>query len=77
MPLLPYKRYELVSAKTPSELEAALRAVVGPRPFFGFGGGFQPFEGVPHLERAARRSRRLFPQSCSSPGSQPRVGARL
>ena len=45
MPLLPYKSYELVSDKTPSEIEAAMRSAVEPRRSFGSGPGTRPFEG--------------------------------
>jgi hypothetical protein len=45
MQLLPYRRYELVSAKTQWEVEAAMRAAVEPKRFFGFGAPPRPFEG--------------------------------
>ena len=45
MPLLPYKSYELVSDKTPSEVEAAMRCAVAPRRFFSSGAATLPFEG--------------------------------
>ena len=45
MPLLPYKNFELVSDKTPSEIEAAMRSAVEPRRSFGSGPGTRPFEG--------------------------------
>jgi hypothetical protein len=45
MPLFPYKRYELVSTKTPWEVEAAMRSAVDPSRFFGFGTPSRPFEG--------------------------------
>jgi hypothetical protein len=45
MPLLPYKRYELLSDKTPSEVEAAMRSVVAPRRTFGVAAAPRPFEG--------------------------------
>ena len=45
MPLLPYKSYELVSDKTPSEIEAAMRSAVAPRRSFGSGAATRPFEG--------------------------------
>src|ERR1700752_528959 len=45
MPLLPHKSYELVSDKTPSEIEAAMRSAVAPRRSFGSGAATRPFEG--------------------------------
>lgn len=45
MPLLPYKSYELVSDKTPSEIEAAMRSVVAPRRSFRFSAPTRAFEG--------------------------------
>jgi len=45
MPLLPYLRYEVISPKTPSEVQAALRGLVEPRRFLRLGAGTRPFEG--------------------------------
>jgi hypothetical protein len=45
MPFLPHRRYELVSTKNPWEVEAAMRAAVEPKRFFGFGAASRPFEG--------------------------------
>jgi hypothetical protein len=47
MPLLPYKSYELVSDKTPSEIEAAMRSAVAPS-----GGSSAP--APPHVPSRAR-----------------------
>jgi hypothetical protein len=45
MPLLPYLKYEVISQKTPGEVQAALRTAVEPRRFLRFGAGTRPFEG--------------------------------
>ena len=45
MPLVPYLRYEVISPRTPSEVQAALRGVVEPTRFFCLGAGTRPFEG--------------------------------
>jgi len=45
MPLLPYRRYELVSTNAPSEVEAALRAAVEPERIWRFRAATRPFEG--------------------------------
>jgi|SRR6187551_977617 len=45
MPLLPYRRYELVSTKAPSEVEAALRDAVEPKSIWRFSTATRPLEG--------------------------------
>jgi hypothetical protein len=45
MPLLPFKRYELQSDRTPGELVAAIDAAVEPRRFLRFTKAKCPFEG--------------------------------
>ena len=45
MPVLPYRRYEIVSAKNPWEVEAAMRAATEPKRIFRLGAAARPFEG--------------------------------
>src|SRR5262245_25712875 len=45
MPLVPFRRFELSSAKTPGEVETAMRAAVQPKRFSTSGAVTRPFEG--------------------------------